>query len=71
MTEDRIEIVEEEVTFARYLLADWTHALHQFFQKVELASERWDMTADEVNTALRLGYGDEIADAWEAWVSDE
>jgi hypothetical protein len=64
---------EEEggVTFANYILSDWDNAMHQFFERVEIAGERLDLTADEIRNGLRLGYGDDIADAWDEWLADD
>ena len=70
MSEEKATAEEGGVTFATYVLGDWNAAMDQFFRKVELASERLDMTADEVRNGLRFGYGDEVLEAWDEWVAD-
>jgi hypothetical protein len=61
---------EKRVTFANYVLSDWDAAMDHFFERVERAAKRLGLTDEEVGTALTLGYGDEVGDAWTEWAAD-
>lgn len=64
MTEQtRIDVVNS-------VLADWNQAMDAFFRAVDRARDRAGMNEADAKAALIVGYGYEVADAWDEWVSE-
>ncbi len=55
------------VSFANHLVIDWDEAMDKFFQAVAKKQAARDLTDSDVEAALQLGYGDEVAEAWQEW----
>lgn len=71
MTEDKPERPEWKSDFVRNIFPDWENAMDQFFQRVERKRETEGLTDGQVYAALDMGYGSDVADAWEEWVDSE
>lgn len=61
---------QTRIDFANSMLADWNQAMDQFCRAVDRARDRGGMNEADTKAALIVGYGYEVADAWDEWVSE-
>jgi hypothetical protein len=57
------------VSFANVVLPEWERLIDQFFQTVDRKRRECGMTEEQARDSLELGYGYEVAEAWDEWIS--
>ena len=58
----------ERKRLADALLYDWDNLLDNFFEKVEDLRDRENLDQEQMSRVLTVGYGYEVADAYDDWV---
>lgn len=61
----------EITSFANHVYSDWDSAMFGFFSGVERKQRARGLSDAQVRAAMREGYGDDIADAWDEWTADD
>ena len=61
---------ELERDFINALLGDWDRAMDRFFDAVDKERRKRDLTDVQVLDALLVGYGWEVAESWDEWITE-
>ena len=61
----------QATSFANRVLSDWESAMDRFFGAVERKKLALQLTDKQVRKALSVGYGDDVADAWDDWTDGD
>lgn len=69
--EPTTEVAPQVDSFANHVIGDWNDAMERFFSAVDRKRAARDLTDAEARDALRRGYGEDIAEAWDEWSDDE
>ncbi len=59
----------ELVSFANHVIGDWENAMERFFSAVDRKAAARGLSDVDVRSALLLGYGGDVVDAWQDWLA--
>ncbi len=61
---------DEISAFSNLINSDFEAAMNTFFERVERKAEAKGLSDEDVNRALLVGYGEEVADEWDEWIEE-